>query len=55
LSLELYRVTIKGDPIPSSEIEEIQRLDIQSFENKIFNLAPSFSLYIPDLIKDNLL
>lgn len=55
LSLELYHATIEGDPKPSAEIETIEWLDRMGFENKKFNLAPSFYQYIPDLIKDGLI
>lgn len=55
LSLELYLVTITGIPKPSSEIEIMEWLSMDDFKNQKFNLAPSFSTYIPDLIKDGLL
>jgi len=54
LSLELYIVEIKGEMKPSSEIEKLAWLNKEDFENKKFNLAPSFSKYIPDLINDGL-
>jgi len=55
LILELYVVTINGSPIPSAEIEKIDWLTKRDFEQKKYNLAPSFYEYVPDLIKDNLL
>jgi len=55
LSLELYIVSIKGDPSPSSEIERIEWMSKEDFEKGNYNLAPSFSQYVPDLIKDGLL
>ncbi len=55
LSLELYHVTIKGDPQPSAEIERVEWLSVDDFESKKFNLAPSFYIYVPDLIKDGIL
>ena len=55
LSLELYMVEIVGEASPSSEIEEIQWMSKEDFENKKFNLAPSFYTVVPDLIKDRLI
>lgn len=55
LSLELYHVSIEGEPKPSAEIEKIEWLSVEDFENKKFDLAPSFYIYVPDLIKDGLL
>jgi len=55
LSLELYIVKIKGDLKPSNEIENIAWLSKEDFENKKFNLTPSFYQYVPDLINDSLL
>lgn len=54
LSLELYIVEIKGDLKLQLEIEEITWLSRDDFENKRFNLAPSFYKYVPDLINDGL-
>ena len=55
LALELYLVKINDDPTPSAEIEKIEWLNREDFENKKYNLAPSFYKYIPDLINDGLL
>jgi 8-oxo-dGTP pyrophosphatase MutT (NUDIX family) len=55
LSLELYKVTISGDIKPLSEIEELRWLSKEDFDKKVFNLAPSFYSFVPDLIKDKLL
>ena len=55
LCLELYIVKIKGDLKPSNEIENIVWLSKENFENKEFNLAPSFYQYVQDLINDGLL
>jgi len=55
LSLELYKVEISGDIKPLSEIEETQWLSKEEFNSKKFNLAPSFNIFVPDLIKDELL
>lgn len=55
LSLELYIVEIKGEIKPSSEIKDMAWLSKEDFENKEYNLAPSFSKYVPDLINDGLL
>ena len=55
LLLELYLAEIKGEPMPSSEIGEIEWLGREEFENKKFNLAPSFYKFVVDLINDGLL
>ena len=55
LELDLYIVEIQGELNQSSEIEEIQWLSKEDFNNKKFNLAPSFYKYVPDLINDGLL
>lgn len=55
LTLELYIVEIKGEPKPSAEIGELVWLSKEDFNSKKFNLAPSFSKIVPDLIKDGLL
>ena len=55
LFIELYIVKIKGEAKPSSEIEEMQWLSKEDFNNKKFNVAPSFYTFIPDFIKDGLL
>lgn len=54
LYLDLYRVEISGEPTPSSEIEEMQWMSKEDFENKTFNVAHSFYTHVPDLIKDGL-
>ena|SRR3989344_3201730 len=53
--LDLYRVEIKGDPNASSEIEEMQWMSKEDFENETFNVADSFYTHVPDLIKDGLI
>ncbi len=55
LFIELYIVSINGEPKPSSEIEEMQWLSKEDFNNKKFNIAPSFYTFVPDFIKDGLL
>ena len=55
LSLELYLVAIEGEPVASAEIEIIEWMSKEGFENKTFNVAPSFDLYVPDLANDGLL
>ncbi|NCF75465.1 MAG: NUDIX domain-containing protein [Xanthomonadaceae bacterium] len=55
LSLELYVVVIEGEPIPSAEIGTIGWMSQEDFQNKKYNVAPSFYQYVPDLIKDVLL
>ncbi|MCK5211719.1 NUDIX domain-containing protein [Candidatus Parcubacteria bacterium] len=55
LSLELYVVTIDGAPVPSAEIATIKWMSKEDFENKKYNVAPSFYQYVPDLVKDKLL
>jgi len=55
LSLELYLVEIEGEPRASAEIEKIAWLSRTDFANKKFNLAPSFDIYIPDLIQAGIL
>ena len=52
LTLELYFVEITGEPIPSSEIEEIGWMGKKEYTEKHFPVAPSFDLFISDLIKD---
>ena len=52
LRLELYFVEIEGELHPSSEIEKIAWLSKEDFVNKIYNLAPSFSIYVPELIQE---
>lgn len=55
LYLGLFYVEVAGEPTPSSEIEEMQWMSREDFENKKFNLAHSFYTHVPDLIKDNLI
>jgi len=55
LLLELYLTEIEGEPTPSSEIGELEWLGREEFENKKFNLAPSFYEFVVDLTKDGLL
>ena len=55
LSLELYFVSFEGDPKPSAEVEKIAWLSVADFESGKFNLAPSFYVYVTDLIKDGFL
>lgn len=55
LILELYFVNIIGTPKPHCEIEVIEWLSRTDFLNKRFNLAPSFDVFMPDLMKDNYL
>lgn len=50
LILELYHVTAFGMPEPAAEIETFNWLSKSDFENEIYPLAPSFSLFVPDLI-----
>lgn len=51
LALELYNVTAAGTPEPSAEIEMFNWLSKKDFENEIYSLAPSFSLFVPDLMR----
>ena len=55
LLLELYTVKVRGVPKPSSEIESIEWLGRKDFEQKKFNLAPSFYKFVPELIRAGLL
>ena len=55
LSLELYFVKCSGEIVPSAEIECIEWMDRKDFRNKKFNLAPSFGIYVSDLIKEGFL
>lgn len=50
LTLELYHVTADGTPKPSAEIEIFHWLSKKEFEQKTHNLAPSFAIFVPDLI-----
>lgn len=54
LVLELYLIEINGNPKPSSEIETFEWIFRKDFENKKFNLSPSFNQIIPDLIEAEL-
>lgn len=51
LTLELYIVTVDGTPVPSAEIETCNWLSKRDFESKSYNLAPSFYVFVPDLIR----
>ena len=55
LTLELYFVNYIGQIIPSAEVEMVRWLSKKDFEDSKYNLAPSFQLEIPDLIKDGFL
>ncbi len=55
LSLELYFVAYSGELVVSREVESLEWMSREDFENKRFNFAPSFEVYIPDLIKEGLL
>lgn len=50
LSLELYSVTFEGTPEASAEIETFHWLSKRDFEDKTYKLAPSFSIFSPDLV-----
>jgi len=52
LILELYFVNTGGTPDPSNEIETYSWLGKNDFIKNNYNLAPSFSVYFPDLVKD---
>lgn len=53
LALELYHVAAGGTPEPSAEIEAFHWLSREEFENRTYNLAPSFYVFGPDLISQN--
>lgn len=55
LLLELFLVKVQGKITASGEIEKIEWLGEGDFLSKKFNLAPSFSVFVPDLIKDDIL
>ena len=53
LTLELYLLTVDGAPEPSAEIETFTWLSKLDFQNKTYTLAPSFDIFVPDLISHN--
>ncbi len=52
LELDMFFVEIEGEPKPSSEIGHIEWMSREDFEKKKFNTAPSFEMFVNDLIKD---
>lgn len=55
LLLELYFVSFSGTIKPSSEIERCEWMSKEDFYAGKFNLAPSFTRYVPDLVKEGYL
>ncbi len=55
LLIELYIVKVRGDFKISSEIEAMEWFSKKDFDNKNFNLAPSYDTFVPDFIVDGLL
>jgi len=53
LILELYFIDVSGKIIPSSEIEKFEWLSREDFKAKKFDIAPSFYIYVPDLIEQD--
>ena len=55
LSLDLFLVEHSGEIIPSGEIESVEWMSRQDFLGKKYNLAPSFNIFVEDLMRDDFL
>ena len=51
LTIGLYIIEIQGEPKVSREVETMEWISKEDFQNKKFNVAPSFDTFLPDFIK----
>ena len=55
LHLELYLVWCEGVPRPASEIEQLAWMSREDYHAGTYIVAPSFDVFVPDLLRDRLL